>query len=179
MLTLIPLHGMQNLLEYRIGKTSDLHQLKQLALVSFGQFQAVLTPENWEKMETSLSKDSTYTQLINSSIPFICTHNTDIVGMAFLVLSGNPTDIYPADCCYLRFVGVKPEFGGRGIAKELTRRGIAHAIQAGEKIMMLHTSEMMDAARHIYESLGFKKLREIDPRYGKKYWVYGLELDLP
>lgn len=41
---------------------------------------------------------------------------------------------------------------------------------------MLHTSEMMGAARHIYESLGFKKLREIEPRYGKKYWLYKLEL---
>jgi len=35
---------------------------------------------------------------------------------------------------------------------------------------------MMDKARHIYESLGFKILKEIVPRLGKKYWLYTLDL---
>jgi ribosomal protein S18 acetylase RimI-like enzyme len=35
----------------------------------------------------------------------------------------------------------------------------------------------MSAARHIYEALGFTILQEIAPRYGKKYWLYILELE--
>jgi ribosomal protein S18 acetylase RimI-like enzyme len=34
----------------------------------------------------------------------------------------------------------------------------------------------MNDARHIYESIGFKKYKEIDPIYGMKYWLYKLEL---
>lgn len=43
-------------------------------------------------------------------------------------------------------------------------------------IVALHTSEMMAAARHIYEDLGFKEVREMNPRYGKKYFLYKLVL---
>jgi ribosomal protein S18 acetylase RimI-like enzyme len=34
----------------------------------------------------------------------------------------------------------------------------------------------MDAARALYEALGFKRIKEIDPIFGKKYWLYQLEL---
>jgi len=45
-----------------------------------------------------------------------------------------------------------------------------------EKTIALHTSEFMDAARHIYEGLGFIMVKEIPPRYGKRYWLYRLDL---
>jgi len=63
-----------------------------------------------------------------------------------------------------------------GIAKTLTKMCMDHARQTKEKIIALHTSEFMDAARHIYENLGFKELKEIDPIYGKRYWIYILNL---
>ncbi|HNA97805.1 MAG TPA: hypothetical protein PK421_11240, partial [Chitinophagaceae bacterium] len=50
------------------------------------------------------------------------------------------------------------------------------ALQNNETEMALHTSEMMDAARFIYESIGFKIFREIDSRLGKRYWLYKLDL---
>jgi uncharacterized protein (DUF1810 family) len=34
----------------------------------------------------------------------------------------------------------------------------------------------MDAARHIYESLGFTILKEIPNRFGKRYWLYTLNI---
>jgi ribosomal protein S18 acetylase RimI-like enzyme len=34
----------------------------------------------------------------------------------------------------------------------------------------------MDKARYIYEKLGFKIIKEIEPRYGKKYWLYEMSL---
>ncbi|GAC1444158.1 MAG: hypothetical protein NVSMB63_13390 [Sediminibacterium sp.] len=96
--------------------------------------------------------------------------------MAYLVPGGNPTPIYQADWCNIRMVGVHPLYSGQGIAKKLIQLCIQHARQSNEKIITLHTSEIMDAARHIYESLGFTKLREIDPIYGMRYWLYKLEL---
>jgi ribosomal protein S18 acetylase RimI-like enzyme len=163
-------------LHYRKGSPSDLEQLKQLGIASYGRFKPELSPLNWEKMQAALSDDATYRYLLQTAAPFICTSAAKAVGMAFLMCSGNPTDIYAADCCYIRFVGVDPAFEGRGIAKTLTRSCIDYAKSSGEKIIMLHTSEMMDAARHIYESFGFIRQREIEPRYGKRYWLYKLEL---
>jgi ribosomal protein S18 acetylase RimI-like enzyme len=89
---------------------------------------------------------------------------------------GNPTDVFKSEWCYLRWVGVHPDYEGRGIAKTLTKLCIDHAISTNEQTIALHTSEFMDAARHIYESLGFTIQNEIPTVYGKKYWLYTMKL---
>jgi ribosomal protein S18 acetylase RimI-like enzyme len=96
--------------------------------------------------------------------------------MAFLVPSGNPTKIYSAETSYIRMVGVHPEAEGKGIAQTLTRLCVDKAKETGEKTISLHSAEIMYAARHIYEKLGFKKIRMLDEHYGFKYWLYQLTL---
>jgi len=96
--------------------------------------------------------------------------------MAFLISSGNPTDFFQKDWSYLRMVGVHTQHGGKKIGTKLTQMCIDAAKADGEKTIALHTSEFMDAARHIYESFGFTKLKELEPMFGKKYWIYTLEL---
>ena len=164
-------------IKFRRGKSDDLNDLKTLALKSWKRFQPMLTGENWQKLSDSLNDDATYTELIQNSTTFICTTEQDqIIGMAFLVSSGHPTEIYDKDWSYIRFVSVDPDFGGQGIGKQLTEMCIELARSNKEKHIALHTSELMNNARHIYESLGFEILREIEPRLGIKYWLYKLDL---
>ena len=127
-------------------------------------------------MLASISNELTYKNLISMSTVFTCKMGNEMVGMAFFVPHGNPTEIYDADWCYIRFVAVHPKYSGAGIAQHLTRLCIDKAKETNETIIALHTSEFMDAARHIYEKTGFRQLREIPPRFGKKYWVYTLAL---
>jgi ribosomal protein S18 acetylase RimI-like enzyme len=163
---------------YRQGTKNDLPKLKDLAVNSWEQFQSKLTTKNWKKLYNSLSNNETYTELLEKSTCFIGTTNNDeIIGMAFLVPKGNPTDIYDKDWCYIRFVTVATNFSGQGIGRKLTRLCIDAARLNSENIIALHTSEFMDTSRHIYESLGFKVLKEIDQRLGKRYWLYKLDLN--
>jgi ribosomal protein S18 acetylase RimI-like enzyme len=113
---------------------------------------------------------------MESSASFICEADGELVGMAFLVSKGNPNDIFEAGWSYVRMVGVNPKYAGKGIGKKLSQMCIDYAIETHEDFIALHTSEFMDAARHVYENLGFKKLREIDTRFGKRYWIYILDL---
>lgn len=76
----------------------------------------------------------------------------------------------------IRFVSVHPEFSGKVIGRQLTEKCIEIAKNTNEQIITLHTSEMMHKARHIYESLGFTILRELEPRLGKRYWLYTLSI---
>ena len=92
--------------------------------------------------------------------------------MAFLVPSGNPTKIYSSETSIIRMVGVHPDASGKGIAQTLTRLCMEKAEQTGEKKISLHSAEVMYAARHIYEKLGFKKIRLLDEHYGLTYWLY-------
>ncbi|MBL7741486.1 MAG: GNAT family N-acetyltransferase [Chitinophagaceae bacterium] len=161
---------------YRKGYSVEKDSLQQLGILSYSQFKNILSPEGWQMMNKFLHNDKMWTQLVSSSNIFVCEDNDKLVGMAYLVPGGNPTHIYPADWSYIRMVGVHPGYRGKGIAKRLTQMCVDHARQTNEKIVGLHTSEKMDDARHIYESIGFRIHKEIDPIYGMRYWLYRLDL---
>lgn len=165
-----------NLLLYRPSSIDDLNQIKELANASYGQYASVLTPENWNRLNASINDDKTFSGLLEQSVAFVCTDNEKVVGMAFLIPSGNATDVFQDDWSYIRMVGVHPEYTGRGIAKKLTALCIQKAKDLQEKTIALHTSEFMDAARHVYEQAGFKVLKEIPSRLGKRYWLYTLDI---
>jgi ribosomal protein S18 acetylase RimI-like enzyme len=162
---------------YRRGGAEEKESLKRLGVVSYSQFKKVLPPPDWDTMHRFLHNDKMWTQLVNNSAIFVCEDNGQLIGMAYLVPSGNPTHIYPADWSYIRMVGVDPAYRGRGIAKRLTQLCVDHARQANETIVGLHTSELMNDARHIYERIGFTIHKELEPIYGMRYWQYRLDLD--
>jgi ribosomal protein S18 acetylase RimI-like enzyme len=165
-------------LTYRQGTLKDLHALIQLAQNSYSEFSQVLSSENWQKMHDFLHNEMAFTTLVEKAVVFVSENEEkEIVGMAYLMPSGNPTAIYQANWCYIRMVGVHPAYRGYGIAKALTQMCINEARTTGEKTIGLHTSEFMDSARHIYESMGFIQTKELEPIYGKKYWLYLLQLD--
>jgi ribosomal protein S18 acetylase RimI-like enzyme len=162
---------------YREGTISDVDQLQRLGILSYSQFQSVLSSENWEKFNGNLQDRQKFTDILKIAKCYVCTLKNEIIGVAYIIPSGNPTDLFQSDWSYIRMVGVNPKYQGKGVAKRLTSMCIDFAKQNNEKIIALHTSEFMDAARHIYESLGFKKLKEIAPHFGKKYWLYTYNIE--
>lgn len=160
-------------MKIRNGNINDLTPVKQLGQNTWKQFKKDLTPENWDKLSGSLSNEDLYLDLLSNTTSFVCEHETgEIIGMSFLVASGNPTEIYTEEQCYIRLVTVSEKYKGLKLGQKLTEACIAFAKNSGEKTIALHTSEFMDKARHIYEKLGFRIIRELEPRYGKKYWLY-------
>ena len=57
---------------------------------------------------------------------------------------------------------VRPEFRGRGLARDLAVEIVAAGFESGYKRLLLDTLGTMTAARKLYESLGF---RETEPYY--------------
>ena len=162
---------------FRKATINDLEGLKALGIKAWSPYKNDLAPKHWNSLWQSLSNDTTYTDLLKISETIVCEdeeHN--IIGMAFLVPTGNPTDIYDVNWCYLRFVSVDPAHQGKAIGITLTKLCIDRALKNNETVMALHTSEIMYGARHIYEKLGFRILKAIPPRLGIKYWLYTLDL---
>ncbi|MGC3945670.1 MAG: GNAT family N-acetyltransferase [Chryseolinea sp.] len=166
---------MASKLKYRQAMPGDAVSLKELASVTWRQFEDVIGAESWNFLSGALDRVD-YSSLIDRSYGALCEVGDRIVGMAFLVPQGNPTDIFPADWCYVRMVTVDKKYNGKGIGRRLMSECIEHARTQRETIMGLHTSEFMNAARHIYESMGFYVVKELEPRFGKKYWLYRLDL---
>lgn len=161
---------------YREGNTNDIEALVELGINSYGRFEKDLNKESWLKMSAFLKDENSYIQLLKISKCFVCEFENELVGMGFLVSSGNPTAIFDKNWSYIRMIGVHTDHSGNGIGKEITKKCIEFAKISEEKIIALHTSELMDAARHIYEKFGFEKIKELDKIFGKKYWLYHMEL---
>ncbi len=162
----------------RNGNLQDLQQIKSLGLAVWSQFKTQLTDDNWNLLQENLSNEKRYADLLNHCDSFICENEAnEIIGFVFLMPSGNPTDIFTEQQSYIRYLTVSEKYKGQKLGQLLTEKCIEKAIENGEKYIALHTSEMMPAARHIYEKSGFKIIKEIEPRLGKKYWVYQLDID--
>ena len=164
-------------MKFRSGTPTDAQAIERLILGTWQQFEKDLTPENWNQLSTILTRENTYASLLKEATSFVCENEKgDIIGVGFLVSRGNPTDIYTTEQCYIRMVTVSDAYKGLKIGQKITEYCIEYAKQSGEQKIALHTSEMMFKARHIYEKLGFKILREIEPRFGKRYWLYEMDL---
>src|SRR5690348_1908382 len=93
-------------LVYRQAGPEDAASLARLADVSWKRFESVLDAQDWVGFHQALNKVN-YESLAQTTYGAVCEHEKEgIVGMAFLVPSGNPTDIFPADWCYVRMVTV-------------------------------------------------------------------------
>lgn len=164
-------------IQYRRGSIEDIPQLYKVGVASYGVYCSQLSAEDAEKLLVNINTRDTYLRLLEHCTLFVCEDDeAGIVGMAFLQPSGHPSDIYPADWSCVRYVGVLPEYQGRGIARTLVQQCIAEARTQGEQIIALHTAELMKAAQHLYHSLGFRVVRELPTRFGMRYWLYSLAL---
>lgn len=126
-------------------------------------------------MNSFLESDKALAGLIDKGIVFVCEKESDLIGMIYLVPSGNPTELFEENWSYIRYLGVNTKFRGNGIGKKLTDLCLDYAKETKEEYVALHTSEFMDGARAIYEKRGFKKTKEIE-FFGKRYWIYLLKL---
>lgn len=94
-------------------------------------------------------------------IGWITQDNTGpIAGAGLLVLDWPPHPFDPAGehRGYLLNVYVEPEYRKRGLARSLVELCVAEAHRRGLRVVALHSS---DAARNIYEALGFRATNEM------------------
>lgn len=167
---------MLNQFTFETANDYDIPELKTLGVLAYQKFEHYLTAENWLTMKSGLQNAYTYLNLLKISTGFVCKHNQQIIGMAFMVISGNETPFFSKDWSYIRLVGVNPAFEGKGIGRKLTEMCLNTAIKNGEKFMALHSAEFQKPAQHIYETLGFIKQKEFT-HLGAKYWLYLLQVN--
>jgi ribosomal protein S18 acetylase RimI-like enzyme len=163
-------------LTYRKATLDDLEKIKVLNLKAFNQYADVLSPENWDRLHYNMGDADSLISMLEKSTTFLCISGEELAGVVSLMPHGNPTHIFPAEWAYVRRMGVLPEYRGQGIAKQLMLQLIAEAKAQNETTLALHTSEFMETARLLYAGLGFEIERELDILFGKRCWLYKLNL---
>jgi hypothetical protein len=100
-------------LNYRLAKEADTAAISAFSIESYGPFERVLTEEHRAKMKHSMTNLSILEELMNMATTFVCEAGSALAGVVWLVPSGNPTDIYPANRAYIRRLGVHTAYRGR------------------------------------------------------------------
>ena len=72
------------------------------------------------------------------------------------------TDVDYPDACEMKRLYVRPAYRRLGLGLALARELVDHATQVGYSVMLLDTLDEMEAARGMYEAMGFE---EIPPYY--------------
>ncbi len=81
---------------------------------------------------------------------------------------------------HLRYFIVSDEFRGTGIGRELITRAVEFCREAGHRKVHLWTFEGLHAARHLYESAGFRLVEtQRGSRWGVEVTEQSFELHLP
>lgn len=83
--------------------------------------------------------------------------------------------LYQPEWASLRYLAVAPEHRGKGVGRLLTEECLRRAREDGADTIALHTSEMMQVARNMYEAMGFRVHHQLD-RTGPRYSVYTLDV---
>jgi molybdopterin-guanine dinucleotide biosynthesis protein A len=76
----------------------------------------------------------------------------------------------------LKRMYVRPRFRGRGVGRRLLAMALVWAKEHGIETMTLDTTEEMQAARHLYEEHGFRRVAGDAPRQGQQRLLYELRL---
>jgi ribosomal protein S18 acetylase RimI-like enzyme len=77
-----------------------------------------------------------------------------------------------------RMLAVAAEAQGRGVGRALVAACVARAREAGRPAIGIFTRPFMTAAHRLYESLGFKRVTELDWQFEPGEWLWAYRLDL-
>jgi len=82
------------------------------------------------------------------------------------------------DVASMRMLAVAPDAQGRGVGRALVLECIARTRTGGRSGLALYTRPFMAAAHRLYESLGFRRMPELDWEFEPGEWLWAYRLDL-
>ncbi|MGH3799636.1 MAG: GNAT family N-acetyltransferase [Pseudonocardiaceae bacterium] len=148
----------RQLIEIRSAVAEDLPAVHRIVSAAYAEFEPWLTPPNWARMTANIAK------VVEPGAPGLLrvAQLGDQLAGTVTYLPPGPKDYQrvPPGWAVIRVLGVHPALRGRGVARALTDDCLALARADHAPAVGLHTAEMMVAARALYDSAGFVRLRE-------------------
>jgi predicted N-acetyltransferase YhbS len=152
----------------------DFAAVDELIAAAYGEFATALTADNWERMRLGLRGAAT---ALPGTVKLVAEIDGRLAGFVIYRPAHVPDGpAVPQEWPAIRLLSVAPWARGQGIGRVLTEACIDLARQHGAAVIGLHTSEIMNVARPMYERMGFEIVCELEPRFGVRYWLYKKDL---
>lgn len=78
----------------------------------------------------------------------------------------------------MRMLAVAPDAQGRGVGRALVEACLERTRARGRSGLALYTRPFMTAAHRLYESLGFRRVSELDWEFDPGEWLWAYRIDL-
>lgn len=144
-----------------------------LAVEAYREYSRALTAENWEIMQANLLNMA---EIAKQGQIIVAQQEQKLLGSVVYFSPGSASSLFLTEWASLRMLAVLPYYRDQGIGQQLSWECVRRAKQDEAEVIGLHTSELMVAARRMYERLGFRQDRELSRSLGIRYWRYVLKL---
>lgn len=142
-------------IEIRPVRDVEFAKAGRVTALAYREFAHPDDPSGWEEY---LERIADVEGRARRTLVLVAVEDGRIVGSATLELGGRVDHDDPplaVDEAHIRMLGVHPHARGRGIARMLMHRCLEEAAGAGKGRVTLNTTPRMQAARAMYEKLGF------------------------
>jgi GNAT superfamily N-acetyltransferase len=161
----------------RNARSDELDEVSLLLKDAYQQYENFIRPEAWKSyLEDIMDVRSR----LGESDLIVAEVNHRLVGSVTLYLdtSHSMPEVWPRGWAVVRLLAVHPEYRGQGISRALMEECIRRCRQAKVAAIGLHTTEVMDIARQMYERTGFVRVPESDfhPVPGVTVMAYSFQL---
>lgn len=161
----------------REARSDELDEVSLLVRDAYRQYEDFFPPGAWKFYVEDMMD---VRKRLNESQLIVAELEGQLAGTVTLYLDAGHSsqEGWPKGWAGIRLLSVHPAYRGRGIGRALMEECIRRCHNQGIATIGLHTTEMMDVARRMYERMGFVRIPEFD-YYGKSGLVimaYRLDL---
>jgi GNAT superfamily N-acetyltransferase len=153
-----------NRLQVRAVRPGDREQIRDVTLAAYQEYASHFPRPHWEAYRQEIL---TTLADVRPAEQIVAELDADIVGTVLLYPAGEifyVPDQAPVTIEWpeVRLLAVAPDARGRGVGLALMEECVRRARRSKSTALTLHTIEMMQAARRLYDRMGFVRAPELD-----------------
>ncbi len=161
-------------IKLRDAQPSEAQEVSQLLVASYQGYQRFMPPEGWDWYLHDIT--DVRGRMADSEL-IVAEINNRIVGTVTLYPQSSNHG-WPEGWAGVRLLAVHPDYRGHSIGRALMEECIRRCREKGVKTIGLHTTQLMEIARGMYERMGFKRAPEFDFHPDPDRVVFAYRLDL-
>jgi ribosomal protein S18 acetylase RimI-like enzyme len=143
----------------RDARPDDLDNVSLLLRVAYQEYETAVPPDAWKAYLRDIMD-------VRSRLPeselIVAISGERLVGAVTFYGKGSRSLDWPEGWAGVRLLAVHPGYRGRGIGRCLMQECVRRCRDRGIKTIALHTTEVMEVARGMYERMGFARIPEHD-----------------